>query len=131
MAIPITGSTLRGYSRPGFVNGALGQKQTFAVHKLTSALPPKATLIACFGMSALGQKRRLAKHFDIQTLHRWKKQSPGSGRPSRSFPLSGRALDYDDIAASAASAARRLSRSCSRLFPASAAAASNAVRASS
>lgn len=43
----------------------------------------------------------------------------------------GRALDYDDIAASAASAARRLSRSCSRLLPASAAAASNAARASS
>lgn len=42
-----------------------------------------------------------------------------------------RALDYDDIAASAASAARRLSRSCSRLLPASAAAASNAARASS
>ena len=39
--------------------------------------------------------------------------------------------DQDDAAASAASAARRLSRSCSRLLPASAAAASNAVRASS
>ena len=42
-----------------------------------------------------------------------------------------RARDYDDIAASAASAARRLSRSCSRLLPASAAAASNAACASS
>jgi hypothetical protein len=41
------------------------------------------------------------------------------------------APDYDDIAASAASAAHRLSRSCSRLLPASAEAASNAVRASS
>jgi hypothetical protein len=38
--------------------------------------------------------------------------------------------DYDDIA-SAASVARRLSRSRSRLLPASAAAASNATRASS
>jgi hypothetical protein len=38
---------------------------------------------------------------------------------------------HDDIAASATSAARRLSRSCSRLLPVSAAAASNAARASS
>jgi hypothetical protein len=38
---------------------ALGQKQTFAVQKRMSALPPKATLIACFGMSAMGQKRTL------------------------------------------------------------------------
>jgi len=47
------------------------------------------------------------------------------------MPLPGGAADYDDIAASAASAARRLSRSCSRLLPASAAAASNAACASS
>src|SRR5262245_3640675 len=36
---------------------ALGQKQTFAVQKGMSALPPIATSIAFFGMSALGQKR--------------------------------------------------------------------------
>ena len=45
--------------------------------------------------------------------------------------LSGRAPDHDDIAASIASAARRLNKSCSRLLPASAAAASNAALASS
>src|SRR5262245_32285572 len=33
----------------------LGQKQTCAVHYSMSALPPIATLIAHFGMSALGQ----------------------------------------------------------------------------
>jgi hypothetical protein len=32
----------------------LGQKQTFAVHQLMSALPPIATSIAFFVMSALG-----------------------------------------------------------------------------
>src|SRR5262245_22163850 len=36
---------------------ALGQKQTFALHQPMSALPPIATSIAFFGMSALGQKR--------------------------------------------------------------------------
>src|SRR5262245_60076936 len=36
---------------------ALGQKQTCAVQKGMSALPPIATSIAFFGMSALGQKR--------------------------------------------------------------------------
>src|SRR5262245_21845050 len=36
---------------------ALGQKQTFAMQKGMSALPPIATSIAFFGMSALGQKR--------------------------------------------------------------------------
>jgi hypothetical protein len=36
---------------------ALGQKQTFTVQKGMSALPPIATLIAHFGMSAMGQKR--------------------------------------------------------------------------
>src|SRR5262245_51982281 len=36
---------------------ALGQKQTYAVQKAMSALPPIATSIAYFGMSALGQKR--------------------------------------------------------------------------
>jgi hypothetical protein len=40
---------------------ALGQKQTYAVHKAMSALPPIATSIAYFGMSALGQKRTAAK----------------------------------------------------------------------
>jgi hypothetical protein len=33
---------------------ALGQKQTFAVQKSMSAVPPIATSIAFFGMSALG-----------------------------------------------------------------------------
>jgi hypothetical protein len=36
---------------------ALGQKRTCAVHKLMSALPPKATSNATYGMSAKGQKR--------------------------------------------------------------------------
>src|SRR5262245_18635373 len=36
---------------------ALGQKQTCAAQKLMSALPPIATSIAFFGMSALDQKR--------------------------------------------------------------------------
>ena len=35
---------------------ALGQKQTCAVQKGMSALPPKATLDASFRMSAKGQK---------------------------------------------------------------------------
>jgi hypothetical protein len=38
---------------------ALGQKQTFALHQPMSALPPIATSIAFFGMSALGQKQTL------------------------------------------------------------------------
>jgi len=41
---------------------ALGQKQTFAVHDLMSALPPKATSNATQGMSAKGQKR-VSIHF--------------------------------------------------------------------
>src|SRR5262249_32905261 len=36
---------------------ALGQKQTYAVQHGMSALPPIATSIAFFGMSALRQKR--------------------------------------------------------------------------
>ena len=36
---------------------ALGQKQTIALQKGMSALPPIATSIAFFDMSALGQKR--------------------------------------------------------------------------
>ena len=36
---------------------ALGQKQTYALQNVMSALPPIATSIAFFGMSALGQKR--------------------------------------------------------------------------
>jgi hypothetical protein len=36
---------------------ALGQKQTCAPQNVMSALPPIATSIAFFGMSALGQKR--------------------------------------------------------------------------
>ena len=36
---------------------ALGQKQTFAVQDAVSALPPKATSNATYGMSTRGQKR--------------------------------------------------------------------------
>jgi hypothetical protein len=43
---------------------ALGQKQTFCHAGAMSALPPIATLIAYFGMSALGQKRTLHHLFD-------------------------------------------------------------------
>ena len=43
---------------------AMGQKQTFAVQKGMSALPPIATLIAFFVMSALGQKRTSLLLFD-------------------------------------------------------------------
>ena len=51
--------------------------------------------------------------------------------PRRASAMLDACLDHDDVAASAASAARRFSRSCSRLLAASAAAASNAARASS
>jgi hypothetical protein len=46
---------------------ALGQKQTFAVQKGMSALPPIATSIAFFGMSALGERYldRLAKLYEL------------------------------------------------------------------
>src|SRR5262245_18029389 len=40
---------------------ALGQKQTFAVQTGTSALPPKATLNATYGMSALGRSGHLQR----------------------------------------------------------------------
>jgi hypothetical protein len=43
----------------GWSMSALGQKRTCAAHKLISALPPIATLIAFFGMSVLGQKAYL------------------------------------------------------------------------
>src|SRR5262249_54684708 len=43
---------------------ALGQKQTFAMHQAMSALPPIATSIAFFGMSASGQKRTLSTSLD-------------------------------------------------------------------
>ena len=36
---------------------ALGQKPTYALQQAMSALPPIATSIAFFGMSALGHKR--------------------------------------------------------------------------
>src|SRR5215510_11627368 len=36
---------------------SIGQKQTFRSAIAMSALPPKATLIAFFGMSAMGHKR--------------------------------------------------------------------------
>ena len=41
---------------------ALGQKQTYALQKAMSALPPIATAIAFFGVSALGQKRTSARY---------------------------------------------------------------------
>ena len=44
---------------------ALGQKQTFAVHQPMSALPPIATLIAHFGISALCQKRTFQLFDDL------------------------------------------------------------------
>src|SRR5262245_13363704 len=43
---------------------ALGQKRTCAVHQCMSALPPIATPIAFFRMSALGQKRTSTALFD-------------------------------------------------------------------
>jgi len=43
---------------------ALGHKQTYAAHNGMPALPPIATSIAFFGMSALGQKRTLLALFD-------------------------------------------------------------------
>ncbi|SDJ47290.1 hypothetical protein SAMN05428953_106239 [Mesorhizobium muleiense] len=69
------------------------------------------------------------QRYPRQTLHREMTKASEAVDPGRPCPCLIR--DYDDIAASAASAARRLSRSCSRLLPASAAAASNAARASS
>jgi hypothetical protein len=41
---------------------ALGQKRTCAPQKAMSALPPIATSIAFFGMSALGQKQTFGKN---------------------------------------------------------------------
>ena len=38
----------------------MGQKQTYAVQNAMSALPPKATSNATFGMSAKGQKQTYA-----------------------------------------------------------------------
>jgi len=52
---------------------ALGQKQTFAVHNGMSALPPMATSIAFFGMSALD-----APLFDHNVRHDPLKQTFGS-----------------------------------------------------
>ena len=49
---------------------ALGQKQTFALQHAMSALPPIATSIAFFGMSALGHKRTsLWQQLVRETLH--------------------------------------------------------------
>src|SRR5262245_43860394 len=48
------------WERPGLnerLMSALGQKQTCAARKSMSALPPIATSIAFFGMSAKGQKQ--------------------------------------------------------------------------
>src|SRR5262245_47226415 len=60
---------------------ALGQKQTFAVQDGMSALPPIATSIAFFGMSALGHKRTSLDHFvGAGEQLRWhrKAERPGS-----------------------------------------------------
>jgi hypothetical protein len=43
---------------------ALGQKQTFAVHQPMSALPPIATSIAFFGVSALNQSGHSRRSFN-------------------------------------------------------------------
>jgi putative NADH-flavin reductase len=43
---------------------ALGQKQTFAPQKVMSALPPKATSNATYGMSAKGRNRTRSASFD-------------------------------------------------------------------
>jgi hypothetical protein len=62
---------------------ALGQKQTYAVHKRMSALPPIATSIAFFGLSALGHKRT-APLFDhvvgLREKHRRNLDAKGFGR---------------------------------------------------
>src|SRR5262245_43930886 len=50
---------------------ALGQKQTYAVHKRMSGLPPKATSNATYGMSALGQQRTSAQYRNGKTTSRW------------------------------------------------------------
>jgi hypothetical protein len=42
---------------------ALGQKQTFALQNVMSALPPIATSIAYFGMSAVGRYKTLPNAF--------------------------------------------------------------------
>src|SRR5262249_8496088 len=51
-------------SSSGRAMSALGQKQTFAAQKAMSALPPIATSIAFFGMSALGHKRTSSRSLD-------------------------------------------------------------------
>src|SRR5262249_21203143 len=53
-------------ARSGSAMSALGQKQTFAVQKGMSALPPITTSIAFFGMSALGQKRTFRHSLDYR-----------------------------------------------------------------
>jgi hypothetical protein len=56
---------------------ALGQKQTFAAQKGMSALPPIATSIAFFGMSALRQKRK----GDLRTAVRCAEDHDNVGSP--------------------------------------------------
>ena len=57
---------------------ALGQKQTCAVRKGMSALPPKATSIAAIGMPALCQKRTYpfsGVNTTLNSHQRWKTTS--------------------------------------------------------
>src|SRR5262249_2475346 len=63
------------------VVSALGQKQTFAVQKCMSALPPIATSIAFFGMFALGQKRT-SRVYSITSLALARSDS-GTVRPQQ------------------------------------------------
>ena len=46
---------------------ALGQKQTFAVQNVMSALPRKADIVGATGMSAKGQQQSFRHSFDHGT----------------------------------------------------------------
>jgi hypothetical protein len=52
------------------VMSALGQKRTFALQNVMSALPPMATLIAYFGMPALGYRQTSHSQKTSLTLYR-------------------------------------------------------------
>src|SRR5262249_5325281 len=63
----------------GLPMSALGQKQTFAAQNGMSALPPIATLIAHFGVSAMGRfccKSRKLQGYEFFAKTRNEKQSP-------------------------------------------------------
>ena len=62
---------------------ALGQKQTFAVQKGMSALPPKADMCSALGMSAKCQKRTL-KAFPERSLISDEHGSTGQDNPDLS-----------------------------------------------